>query len=178
MIYDFTNEQIYQLQRFAATNILPKIKTSLKKFNVFDIDDQDFMSEIWLTYKLLTEKYDSSKKVPILKYIGKFAYQYTLTRLIREIKKNERETSIEQFEENEKEMIMKTAYENNLSQIKLQKQVTDIIQHMSPADMLIAYDYFYGMTFEQIAKKYKTSINTIRRRLEKYSEMNVGGIEL
>lgn len=178
MVYEFTDEQINELQRFAATNVLPKLKTALRKFSVFDFDDQELMSEIWLTYKRLSENYKSMTNTPILKYLGKYAYQYTIQRFANIIKRQQREVSFDQFEENEKEMIMKNAYENNSSQIKLQKQVTDIIQRMSPADMLIAYDYFYGFTFEQIAQKYKTSVNTIRRRLEKYSELDIGGVDL
>ena len=176
MVYEFTDEQINELQRFAATNILPKLKTALRKFSVFDFDDQELMSEIWLTYKRLSENYDISINVPILKYIGKYAYQYTLKKFIKQVKQHQREVSFDQLEENEKEMIMNNA--SNYNKIKLQKQVTDIIQRMSPADMLIAYDYFYGFTFEQIAQKYKTSVNTIRRRLEKYSELDIGGVDL
>lgn len=177
MVYEFTDEQINELQRFAATNVLPKLKTALRKFSVFDFDDQELMSEIWLTYKRLSENYKNMTNTPILKYLGKYVYQYTIQRFANTIKRQQREVSFDQLEENEKEMIMNNASNYN-NKIKLQKQVTDIIQRMSPADMLIAYDYFYGLTFEQIAQKYKTSVNTIRRRLEKYSELDIGGVDL
>lgn len=177
MVYEFTDEQINELQRFAAANVLQKLKQALRKFSVFDFDDQELMSEIWLTYKRLSENYKSTTNTPILKYLGKYVYQYTIQRFANTIKRQQSEVSFDQFEENEKEMIMNNASNYN-NKIKLQKQVTDIIQRMSPADMLIAYDYFYGLTFEQIAQKYKTSVNTIRRRLEKYSELDIGGVDL
>ena len=78
MVYEFTDEQINELQRFAATNVLPKLKQALRKFSVFDFDDQELMSEIWLTYKRLSENYKSTTNTPILKYLGKYVYKYTI----------------------------------------------------------------------------------------------------